>query len=220
MAIFFILFPHFESCWTSQWGTLPSLLSVLSASHIPLLWVTAQAEITVLAVLLGGILNWSLVLCILTSFWVLHAPKSWLKIFFSHFSTYFVHFKAFSVISRLKSTNNVWKWTRFCLLLKAGRHAKAGRHPEGVPQNCLFSVDYFQTFFVDFSREITEKVLKLTKKVEKRLKKMFRPAFGWAQHPKAGWNTQHPNMERLFMLQNNLYSFTLCSHDLVTWSKI
>ena len=25
----------------------------------------------------------------------------------------------------------------FCLLLKAGQHAKAGRLPEGVPQICL-----------------------------------------------------------------------------------
>ena len=25
-----------------------------------------------------------------------------------------------------------------CLLLKAGRHAKVGRLPEGVPQNCLY----------------------------------------------------------------------------------
>ena len=30
----------------------------------------------------------------------------------------------------------------------------------------------------------------MNKKVEKRLKKMFRPAFGCAQHPKAGRNTQ------------------------------
>ena len=53
-------------------------------------------------------------------------------------------------------------------------------------------------------RDYTEKGLKWTKKVEKQLKKMFRPAFGWAQHPKAGQNTQHPNMERLFMLPYNL----------------
>ena len=32
--------------------------------------------------------------------------------------------------------------------------------------------------------------LKWTKKVKKRLKKMFRPAFGCAQHTKAGRNTQ------------------------------
>ena len=36
------------------------------------------------------------------------------------------------------------------------------------------------------NREITEKGLKWTKKVENRLKKMFWTAFGCAQHPKAG----------------------------------
>ena len=50
------------------------------------------------------------------------------------------------------------KKTWFCLLLKVGRHTKAGLPPEGVPQNCLFSVD-FSEFFVDFSCEITEKGL-------------------------------------------------------------
>ena len=49
------------------------------------------------------------VLCISTNFQVLRAPVSWLKPFFSHFSTFFVYFKAFSVISRLKSLKNVWK---------------------------------------------------------------------------------------------------------------
>ena len=44
-----------------------------------------------------------LILCISTGFWVLRAPKSWSKPFFSRFPTFFVHFKAFSVISRLKS---------------------------------------------------------------------------------------------------------------------
>ena len=43
---------------------------------------------------------------------------------------------------------------------------------------------HFQTFFVDFRREIN-------KKGWKRLKKVVRPAFGCAQHPRAGRNTQH-----------------------------
>ena len=63
------------------------------------------------------------------------------KTFFSAVFQPFFHFKAFSVVSRLKLTKKVWKWTRkmwFCLLLKAGQHAKAGRLPEGVPRNCLF----------------------------------------------------------------------------------
>ena len=38
---------------------------------------------------------------------VLHAPKSWLKPFFCRFWTFFVHFKAFSVISWLRSQKNV-----------------------------------------------------------------------------------------------------------------
>ena len=42
-----------------------------------------------------------------------------------------------------------------------------------------------------FSCEITKKALKWTKKVKKRLKKMFRPGFGCCKHPKAGRNTQH-----------------------------
>ena len=37
----------------------------------------------------------------------------------------------------------------------------------------MFFCVHFQTFFVDFSCEITEKALKWTKKVEKRLKKCF-----------------------------------------------
>ena len=52
------------------------------------------------------------VLCILTSFPVLRAPKSWLKYFFSAvFNLFFVHFKPFSVISCLKSPKNVWMFS-------------------------------------------------------------------------------------------------------------
>ena len=42
-------------------------------------------------------------LCISTSFRVLQAGRN---IFFSHFLIFFVHFKAFLVISRLKATKN------------------------------------------------------------------------------------------------------------------
>ena len=56
-------------------------------------------------------LNGSL-LCILTSFRVLHAPKSWSKHFLS---TVFVRSKTFSVISCLKSRKNIWKWTKNCI---------------------------------------------------------------------------------------------------------
>ena len=49
--------------------------------------------------------------------------------------------------SRIASSKNVWKWTKktcFCLLFTAGRHAKAGRLPEGLPRNRLFSVDFVE----------------------------------------------------------------------------
>ena len=50
---------------------------------------------------------------------------------------------------------------------------------------------HFQTLFVDFRREITEKGKKWTKKIENSWKKVVRPAFGCPQHPKAGPNTQN-----------------------------
>ena len=80
----------------------------------------------------------------------------------------------------------------------------------------------FCSFFVDFSREITKKGLKWTIKVEKRLKKMFWPAFGCCKHPKAGRNTQHLGVwiqnksmvDVSFSLdvtcKNNTLFFTLC----------
>ena len=43
-------------------------------------------------------------------------PKAGLNIFFSRFSTFFVHFKAFLVISRLKSINSM----QICLIPLAG----------------------------------------------------------------------------------------------------
>ena len=45
--------------------------------------------------------------------------KAGRNIFFSRFSTFFVHFRAFSVISRLKSTKNVWK----CFYQLSGAHS-------------------------------------------------------------------------------------------------
>ena len=84
-------------------------------------------------------------LCISTSFWVLRALKSWSKPFFSvvfppfcSFQSFFSDFTAEITKKRLKMNKKMW----FCLLLKAGRHAKAGRLSEGVPQICLFWVDF------------------------------------------------------------------------------
>ena len=94
-------------------------------------------------------------LCISTSFWVLRAPKSWLNYFFSAilnlfctFQTFFSDFTAEINEKRLKKNKKMC----FCLLLKAGPHAKAGRLLEGVPRNCLFSVDFllFQHFATVF----------------------------------------------------------------------
>ena len=56
----------------------------------------------------------------------------------------------------------------------------------------------FQTFFSDFRREITEKGLKRRKKVE-TAKKLGRPAFGCAQHSKAGGNTEHSFLEYSYL---------------------
>ena len=44
-----------------------------------------------------------------TSCLVLCAPRSWLKYFFEPVLTFLVHFKTFSLISRLKSRKNFWK---------------------------------------------------------------------------------------------------------------
>ena len=80
----------------------------------------------------------------------------------------------------------------FCLLLKAGGHAKAGRLPEGYIE------------FVFFGRFL-----------------VVQPAFGCAQHPKAGKNTQHKNksvkkfypdvLSKKFLIQNvrDLFYFLL-----------
>ena len=46
--------------------------------------------------------------------------------------------------------------------------------------------------FLLISGKKSLKRLKINKKCWKRLKKVVQPAFGCAQHPKAGRNTQHP----------------------------
>ena len=72
------------------------------------------------------------------------------EILFQPFSTFFVHFKPFAVISRLKSpkkrvkNENVF-FFGFCLLLKAGQHEKAGL----LPAKLYFSVDFF-TDYLEF----------------------------------------------------------------------
>ena len=51
----------------------------------------------------------------------------------------------------------------------------------------LFFFAHFQMFFLDFRCEITEKGVKWPKKAQK----LFQPALGCAQHPKAGQHTQY-----------------------------
>ena len=90
----------------------------------------------------------------------------------------------------------------FCLLLKAGQHAKAGRFPEGVPQNCLFSVDFllFYNVFQHFSTDFGVFLLIYR----------FQSAFGSAQHPKTGQNAQQTDyIEKLWndVLNNKTATF-------------
>ena len=76
----------------------------------------------------------------------------------------------------------------FCRLLKAGWHAKASRLPEGVPWNCLFWADFllFKHFLSVFDWFWSFSLIYSTKKVENGQKKVFQPAIGFHQHPKAG----------------------------------
>ena len=82
----------------------------------------------------------------------------------------------------------------FCLLLKAGCHAKAGWLPERGPWICLFLVNFFCSFsdvFCWFHAWNHWKRFEMNKKGWKRLKKVVQPAFGRVQHPKAEQNTQY-----------------------------
>ena len=99
-----------------------------------------------------------------TSFWVLH------KNFFRPFVTFLFIFQPFSVISGLKSTKisqNNWKTLK---KVKNQPIKMISRYPQGVDQhwevdkNTFFGS--FSDFFVDFSRKITAKGEKWTKKVE------------------------------------------------------
>ena len=84
-------------------------------------------------------------LCISTSFRVLAAPVSWSKHFFQPFFDLLCSFRSYQVALFALNSGPLCKYI-------------AGSTSEII---------------VDFSREITEKVLKWTKKVEKRLKKCF-----------------------------------------------
>ena len=64
---------------------------------------------------------YAFMLCILTSFWVLRTPKSRLNYFFSVVLTFFVHFKTFSVISRLKSSKKYKNEQKKCVFVYSSK---------------------------------------------------------------------------------------------------
>ena len=57
------------------------------------------------------------------------------------------------------------------------------------------------------------KRFKINNKGWKRLKKVFRPAFGWAYHPKAGQNTQQ------LLVQKNMI-WEILKLSLVKWCRV
>ena len=78
-------------------------------------------------------------------------------LFVSHFQPFFfVDFQLFSVISRLKSTKNVWEWTKKCFFhilpaLQSWSTCKSWLTPWGGPSNLSF-FGWFFTFFNLFSQ--------------------------------------------------------------------
>ena len=79
--------------------------------------------------------------------------------FFPPFSTFFAHFKAFSVISLLKSTENVWKWTKKCGFVcfsKLVNMQKLVNSLRGYPEIVFFG--WFFTFFNITRRVDTNKL--------------------------------------------------------------
>ena len=75
-------------------------------------------------------------LCILTSFWVLCAPKSWSKHFWGQFSTIFDNFKHFSVIFHQKSRKNVKNGKNFLKIITE-KNLKINNKVENGPKKCF-----------------------------------------------------------------------------------
>ena len=74
-------------------------------------------------------------------------PKAGRNTFFEPFSTFFVHFKPFSVISHLKSRKNIWKWTKnsifpFLFTLQSWSTCKRWSTQWGGTMNASFLVDF------------------------------------------------------------------------------
>ena len=128
---------------------------------------------------------------------MLRAPKSRLNYFFQLFSTFFVLFKPFSVFSHLKSTKKVWKWTKKVIFVYSSKlidMQKLVNSLRGYLKFVFFQLVFSPFLFIFIPFCLFQawnhwKRLKKNKKSCKRLKKLGQPAFGCAQHPKAGYTT-------------------------------
>ena len=128
------------------------------------------------------------------------ATKSWLNYFSQPFSNFFVHFKTFSVFFEWNQSKN-WR--------KTIKKWKINGKKMILHINQLWGVDKYQFCLFIFRRFCWFqpwnhwKKFKMNKKAWKRQKKVGRPAFGCAQHPKACQNTQQTRREKLINTQKN-----------------
>ena len=135
-------------------------------------------------------------LCILTSFEVLHTPESWLKHFFQPVLTFFVYFSPFfsdfrPEIKKKHLKMNKFFFSYFAYSSNLVDMQKLVNSLGGTPKLSFFCWFFENKHFLDFRPEITEKGEKWTQKVKNIWKKVFQPGFGCVQHPKAGRNTLH-----------------------------
>ena len=96
------------------------------------------------------------VLFILTSFWLLHIPESLSNYLIEPFSTFFVNFKCFSVISRLK--NKKQYFFHFCLYIDIFHYLFIYRML--IESRIVLQVTFYLIIFSDFD-----------------IRCLFRPAF-------------------------------------------
>ena len=131
-------------------------------------------------------------LCISTSFWLLHAPKSWLKYFFHPISSFLLilnFFQWFHGWNQQKTPENEQKKVIFVYSSKLIDMQKLVDSLRGNLKIVSLRLTFSDVFcwFQPWNRW---KRFEMNKKSWKRLKKVVRPALGCAQHPKAGQNTQ------------------------------
>ena len=131
--------------WWVLHMNLPSLNLTL---HDPcngslLLWFKLRGQVRTLNP--GVEISWLVLrkrlLCISISFWVLQAPKSWSKHFFQPFFTLFCSFHTFFTPEISKKHLKMNKKKRG-FVYSSKLTCKSWSTPWGVPQNCLFSVDF------------------------------------------------------------------------------